>query len=159
MAARPGRSERDLLAFERLYRENERKVFALCLRLSSDAALAEACTHLGHVGRLQLDHHHVARPAGVVDLLDGEAGVVPAGLGGDRATFPLGNVTRQPGDQGADADRRDVAPLEEFQSAQPRRRANGDSESPAADRVEARPVELYVHRRAHPRDQRQIGLV
>ncbi len=31
----------DLPAFERLYRENERKVFALCLRLSSDGALAE----------------------------------------------------------------------------------------------------------------------
>jgi RNA polymerase sigma-70 factor (ECF subfamily) len=34
----------DLLAFERLYRENERKVFALCLRMSSDAALAEELT-------------------------------------------------------------------------------------------------------------------
>jgi RNA polymerase sigma-70 factor (ECF subfamily) len=34
----------DLLAFERLYRENERKVFALCLRLSCDAALAEELT-------------------------------------------------------------------------------------------------------------------
>jgi len=34
----------DLSAFERLYRENERKVFALCLRLSSDAALAEELT-------------------------------------------------------------------------------------------------------------------
>jgi RNA polymerase sigma-70 factor (ECF subfamily) len=34
----------DLVAFERLYRENERKVFALCLRLSSDAALAEELT-------------------------------------------------------------------------------------------------------------------
>jgi RNA polymerase sigma-70 factor, ECF subfamily len=34
----------DFLAFERLYRDNERKVFALCLRLSSDAALAEELT-------------------------------------------------------------------------------------------------------------------
>jgi RNA polymerase sigma-70 factor (ECF subfamily) len=34
----------DLLAFERLYRENERKVFALSLRLTSDAALAEELT-------------------------------------------------------------------------------------------------------------------
>jgi RNA polymerase sigma-70 factor (ECF subfamily) len=34
----------DLLAFERLYRENERKVFGLCLRLSSDGALAEELT-------------------------------------------------------------------------------------------------------------------
>jgi len=34
----------DLSAFERLYRENERKVFALCLRLSSDVALAEELT-------------------------------------------------------------------------------------------------------------------
>ena len=34
----------DLLAFERLYRENERKVFALCLRMSCDAALAEELT-------------------------------------------------------------------------------------------------------------------
>jgi RNA polymerase sigma-70 factor (ECF subfamily) len=34
----------DLLAFEHLYRENERKVFALCLRLSSDGALAEELT-------------------------------------------------------------------------------------------------------------------
>jgi RNA polymerase sigma-70 factor (ECF subfamily) len=34
----------DMRAFERLYRENERKVFALCLRLSSDAALAEELT-------------------------------------------------------------------------------------------------------------------
>jgi RNA polymerase sigma-70 factor (ECF subfamily) len=34
----------DLLAFERLYRDNERKVFALCLRMSSDAALAEELT-------------------------------------------------------------------------------------------------------------------
>jgi RNA polymerase sigma-70 factor (ECF subfamily) len=34
----------DLMAFERLYRENERKVFALCLRLSSDGALAEELT-------------------------------------------------------------------------------------------------------------------
>jgi RNA polymerase sigma-70 factor (ECF subfamily) len=34
----------DLLAFERLYRENERRVFALCLRMSCDAALAEELT-------------------------------------------------------------------------------------------------------------------
>jgi RNA polymerase sigma-70 factor (ECF subfamily) len=34
----------DLQAFERLYRENERKVFALCLRMSSDGALAEELT-------------------------------------------------------------------------------------------------------------------
>jgi RNA polymerase sigma-70 factor (ECF subfamily) len=34
----------DLVAFERLYRENERRVFALCLRLSSDVALAEELT-------------------------------------------------------------------------------------------------------------------
>jgi RNA polymerase sigma-70 factor (ECF subfamily) len=34
----------DLAAFERLYRDNERKVFALCLRLSSDGALAEELT-------------------------------------------------------------------------------------------------------------------
>jgi RNA polymerase sigma-70 factor (ECF subfamily) len=34
----------DLVAFERLYRDNERKVFALCLRLSSDGALAEELT-------------------------------------------------------------------------------------------------------------------
>jgi RNA polymerase sigma-70 factor (ECF subfamily) len=36
--------EGDLLAFERLYRDNERKVFALCFRLSSDPALAEELT-------------------------------------------------------------------------------------------------------------------
>jgi RNA polymerase sigma-70 factor (ECF subfamily) len=34
----------DLVAFERLYRDNERKVFGLCLRLSSDPALAEELT-------------------------------------------------------------------------------------------------------------------
>jgi len=34
----------DFSAFERLYRENERKVFALCMRLSSDASLAEELT-------------------------------------------------------------------------------------------------------------------
>jgi RNA polymerase sigma-70 factor (ECF subfamily) len=34
----------NLTAFERLYRDNERKVFALCLRLSCDAALAEELT-------------------------------------------------------------------------------------------------------------------
>jgi RNA polymerase sigma-70 factor (ECF subfamily) len=34
----------DLLAFERLYRDNERKVFGLCFRLSSDPALAEELT-------------------------------------------------------------------------------------------------------------------
>ena len=34
----------DLVAFERLYRENERRVFALCMRLSSDPALAEELT-------------------------------------------------------------------------------------------------------------------
>jgi len=34
----------DLVAFERLYRENERKVFGLCFRLSSDPALAEELT-------------------------------------------------------------------------------------------------------------------
>jgi len=39
-AARAG----DLVAFERLYRENERRVFALCLRLCSDATLAEELT-------------------------------------------------------------------------------------------------------------------
>lgn len=39
-AARAG----DLVAFERLYRENERRVFALCLRLSSDPTLAEELT-------------------------------------------------------------------------------------------------------------------
>jgi RNA polymerase sigma-70 factor, ECF subfamily len=34
----------DLTAFEQLYRENHRKVFALCMRLSSDATLAEELT-------------------------------------------------------------------------------------------------------------------
>jgi len=34
----------DVLAFERLYRDNERKVFALCLRMTCDAALAEELT-------------------------------------------------------------------------------------------------------------------
>jgi RNA polymerase sigma-70 factor (ECF subfamily) len=34
----------DLHAFERLYRENVRKVFGLCLRLSQDASLAEELT-------------------------------------------------------------------------------------------------------------------
>ena len=34
----------DLVAFERLYRANERKVFGLCFRLSSDPALAEELT-------------------------------------------------------------------------------------------------------------------
>jgi RNA polymerase sigma-70 factor (ECF subfamily) len=34
----------DLSAFEQLYRENERKVFALCMRLASDASLAEELT-------------------------------------------------------------------------------------------------------------------
>ncbi len=34
----------DLLAFERLYRDNERKVFGLCFRLSGDPALAEELT-------------------------------------------------------------------------------------------------------------------
>jgi RNA polymerase sigma-70 factor (ECF subfamily) len=34
----------DLAAFERLYRDNERRVFALCLRLSSDPSLAEELT-------------------------------------------------------------------------------------------------------------------
>ena len=34
----------DLAAFERLYRDNERRVFALCMRLSSDPALAEELT-------------------------------------------------------------------------------------------------------------------
>ena len=34
----------DLLAFERLYRENVRKVYALSLRMSSSAALAEELT-------------------------------------------------------------------------------------------------------------------
>lgn len=33
-----------LAAFERLYRDNERRVFALCMRLSSDPALAEELT-------------------------------------------------------------------------------------------------------------------
>jgi RNA polymerase sigma-70 factor (ECF subfamily) len=34
----------DLLAFERLYRENVRKVYALCLRMTADAPLAEDLT-------------------------------------------------------------------------------------------------------------------
>jgi RNA polymerase sigma-70 factor (ECF subfamily) len=34
----------DVTAFEQLYRENERRVFALCLRLSSDPSLAEDLT-------------------------------------------------------------------------------------------------------------------
>lgn len=34
----------DRPAFERLYRENERRIYALCLRLSCDAALAEELT-------------------------------------------------------------------------------------------------------------------
>jgi RNA polymerase sigma-70 factor, ECF subfamily len=34
----------DLSAFERLYRENERKVYALCMRMAADAALAEELT-------------------------------------------------------------------------------------------------------------------
>jgi RNA polymerase sigma-70 factor (ECF subfamily) len=33
--------EGDVAAFEQLYRDNERRVFALCLRLSRDGALAE----------------------------------------------------------------------------------------------------------------------
>jgi RNA polymerase sigma-70 factor (ECF subfamily) len=36
--------EGDVAAFEQLYRENERRVFALCLRMSSDASLAEELT-------------------------------------------------------------------------------------------------------------------
>ncbi len=36
--------EGDLLAFERLYRDNERKVYALCLRMTCDATLAEELT-------------------------------------------------------------------------------------------------------------------
>jgi RNA polymerase sigma-70 factor (ECF subfamily) len=34
----------DLVAFERLYRENERRVFALCLRMSANPELAEELT-------------------------------------------------------------------------------------------------------------------
>lgn len=34
----------DLSAFERLYRENERKVYGLCFRMSSDPSLAEELT-------------------------------------------------------------------------------------------------------------------
>lgn len=34
----------DLHAFEKLYRENERKVFGLCFRMASDPALAEELT-------------------------------------------------------------------------------------------------------------------
>jgi RNA polymerase sigma-70 factor (ECF subfamily) len=34
----------DVAAFEQLYRENERRVFALCLRMSSDPSLAEELT-------------------------------------------------------------------------------------------------------------------
>ncbi len=34
----------DLAAFERLYRDHERRVFALCMRLASDPALAEELT-------------------------------------------------------------------------------------------------------------------
>jgi RNA polymerase sigma-70 factor (ECF subfamily) len=34
----------DLAAFERLYRDNERRVFAVCMRLSADPALAEELT-------------------------------------------------------------------------------------------------------------------
>jgi RNA polymerase sigma-70 factor (ECF subfamily) len=34
----------DMAAFERLYRDNERRVFALCMRLSADPALAEELT-------------------------------------------------------------------------------------------------------------------
>jgi RNA polymerase sigma-70 factor (ECF subfamily) len=34
----------DLASFERLYRDNVRKVFALCLRMSQDASLAEELT-------------------------------------------------------------------------------------------------------------------
>jgi RNA polymerase sigma-70 factor (ECF subfamily) len=34
----------DVAAFEQLYRENERRVFALCLRMSQDASLAEELT-------------------------------------------------------------------------------------------------------------------
>ena len=36
----------DLKAFERLYRENERRVFALCMRLSSNPELAEELTQV-----------------------------------------------------------------------------------------------------------------
>jgi RNA polymerase sigma-70 factor, ECF subfamily len=36
--------EGDLVAFEQLYRENERRVYALCFRMSSDASLAEELT-------------------------------------------------------------------------------------------------------------------
>ena len=36
--------EGDVAAFETLYRENERRVFGLCLRLSSNASLAEELT-------------------------------------------------------------------------------------------------------------------
>jgi RNA polymerase sigma-70 factor (ECF subfamily) len=36
--------EGDMAAFEQLYRENERRVFAVCVRMSSDASLAEELT-------------------------------------------------------------------------------------------------------------------
>jgi RNA polymerase sigma-70 factor (ECF subfamily) len=36
--------EGDLAAFEQLYRQNERRVYAVCLRMSSDASLAEELT-------------------------------------------------------------------------------------------------------------------
>ena len=45
----------DLLAFERLYRDNERKVFGLCFRLSSDPALINsAATGDGWLWKMKL---------------------------------------------------------------------------------------------------------
>ena len=54
----------DLVAFERLYRENERKVFGLCFRLSSDPALAEELTQEVFVRAWRKDplHQPVVEP-------------------------------------------------------------------------------------------------
>ena len=67
--------------------------------LGTDAQLAESGEDFGDVLRLQLDHHHVARPTGVLDLLDREAIGIPAGFLGNGA-LPFGNVPWQVGHQG-----------------------------------------------------------
>ena len=53
---------------------------------------AESGEDFGDVLRFQLDHHHVARPTGVLDLLDREAIGIPAGFLDNGPTLPFGDV-------------------------------------------------------------------
>jgi hypothetical protein len=119
---------------------------------------AECGEYLGDMLRFQLDHHHIARPVGDLDLLDGETIGIPAGFLGNGATLPLGNVPWQVGHQSPDPAGGNLATFDEFQAAELRHRPDVDDKFATTGRIESRPHQVGLDGRSEPIDQREIAI-